>query len=319
MLRTLSTLPNIPNVRPAAAGEFTKRAFYAGKLDLTAVEGLADLIHAETEQQRRQALLQADGALSRLYAAWRQRVLRSCAHLEAYIDFAEDQHLEAGDMFAELRAELRALCAEIETHLRDGRRGERLRSGVRTAIVGAPNVGKSSLMNWLCGREISIVTPVAGTTRDVVERGFDVAGWPVLLADTAGLRSADDDDAVDVVEREGIERARRWADDADLVIVVMDAERLRERKDGANVQRAFAEYLREIGMSGFMHQNDVDALQRRRILHVVNKIDLLSADEANEWQTSNHSNNNDVLFVSCLHELGMLEAVQRIAGELESL
>lgn len=308
MLRTLSELADVPGLRPAVAGEFTKRAFYAGKLDLTAVEGLADLIHAETEQQRRQALRQAGGSLARLYAAWRASLLRCTAHLEAYIDFAEDQHLEADDMFGALRSELATLCTAIEAHLQDGRRGERLRNGVRTAIVGAPNVGKSSLMNWLCGREISIVTAVAGTTRDVVERAFDVAGWPVVLADTAGLRDRTDD----LVEREGIERARRWANEADLVVVVMDAVRL---KSGANVRQLFAEYLVEIGLQDRLRSVDEanDAVMRSVL--VVNKMDLLEETEANEWRLRNP----DVVFVSCLKEIGMTEAVNKIAGHLESL
>jgi tRNA modification GTPase len=203
--------------RPAEPGEFTRRAFLNGRMDLTAAEGIADLVAAETEAQRRQALRQADGALARLYSGWADRLARLLAHQEAAIEFAEDDlPTDLGDR---ARAGAAALRAEIAAHLADEGRGERLREGLLVAILGAPNAGKSSLLNALAGREAAIVSARAGTTRDVVEVRLDLAGVPVTLADTAGLR-----DAADEIEQEGIRRARRRAEEADLVLAVFAAD-----------------------------------------------------------------------------------------------
>jgi tRNA modification GTPase len=203
--------------RPAEAGEFTRRAFLNGRMDLTEAEGIADLIAAETEAQRRQALRQAGGALARLYGGWAERLTTLLAHQEAAIEFAdEDRPTDLGDR---ARAGARALRAEIAAHLADDRRGERLREGLLVAILGAPNAGKSSLLNALAGRDAAIVSARAGTTRDVVEVRLDLAGVPVTLADTAGLR-----EAADEIEQEGIRRARRRAEEADLVLAVFAAD-----------------------------------------------------------------------------------------------
>jgi tRNA modification GTPase len=214
----LAALGNLPGLRLAEPGEFTRRAFDNGKLDLTAVEGVADLISAETAAQRRQALRQLDGALGRLYEGWRAALLRALAHLEAAIDFPEEELPAA--IAEEVAATTARLAAEIAAHLADGHRGERLRDGVSVAIVGPPNVGKSSLLNALARREAAIVSALAGTTRDVVEVQLDIAGYPVVLADTAGLRAAGD-----AIEEEGIRRARARAAAADLRLVLVDARR----------------------------------------------------------------------------------------------
>jgi len=211
-------------LRPAEPGEFTRRAFENGKMDLTAAEGLADLVAAETAAQRRQALGQMGGALARLYEGWRARLLRALAHLEADIDFP-DEDLPEGTAAA-ARPELAALITEIAAHLDDGRRGERLRDGLQVAIVGAPNVGKSSLLNHLARREAAIVSATAGTTRDVIEVHLDLAGYPATLADTAGLRPAEaGSDGIDPIEAEGVRRARARAAGADLRLAVFDATR----------------------------------------------------------------------------------------------
>jgi len=224
----LAVLGREPGLRLAEPGEFTRRAFLNGKLDLTEVEGLADLIAAETEQQRRQALRQLDGAFGRLAEAWRARLIAAQARLEAAIDFP-DEDLPAG-LWSQARDMAAALAGEIATHLADGRRGELLREGLVIAIVGPPNAGKSSLLNALARREVAITAATAGTTRDVIEVALDLAGYPVVLADTAGLR-----DAGDAVEEEGVRRARARAADADLRLVVLDATRPWERASVADL------------------------------------------------------------------------------------
>ncbi len=213
----LDALARLPGLRPAEAGEFTRRALAHGRLDLTAAEGIADLVAADTARQREQALAQMSGALARLYDGWRQRLLALMARQEAAIDFADEDVPD--DVPANVAADAAALAGELRAHLAD-RRGERLREGLTVAILGAPNVGKSSLLNRLAGREAAIVSSEAGTTRDVVEVSLDVAGFAVTLADTAGLRPAPGG-----VEREGIARARRRAEDADLRLLLADAAR----------------------------------------------------------------------------------------------
>ncbi|MGE0736269.1 MAG: tRNA uridine-5-carboxymethylaminomethyl(34) synthesis GTPase MnmE [Alphaproteobacteria bacterium] len=218
----LAALGRIEGVSPAEPGEFTRRAFLNGKFDLTAAEGIADLIDAETEAQRRQAVRQAEGALGRLYDAWRTRLIRILAFWEAHIDFP-DEDLPA-EIVDQTRAEIQPLIESIEAQLRDGQRGERLRDGFSVAIVGAPNVGKSSLLNALARREAAIVSSIAGTTRDIVEVYLDLAGYPVILADTAGLRDLQSVGQADPIEAEGIRRALERAAAADLKLVVFAAD-----------------------------------------------------------------------------------------------
>lgn len=204
-----------PGVRPAEAGEFTRRAFDNGKMDLTQAEGLADLINAETAAQQRQALRQMDGALAALYDGWRDTLVRALAHLEAYIDFPDEPipaEVEQG-----VHDRIAGLIEAIGCHLADGHRGERLRDGLYIAVVGPPNAGKSSLVNALARREAAIVSATAGTTRDVIEVHLDLGGYPAILADTAGLREAGED-----IEAEGIRRALQRAEHADLRIAVFD-------------------------------------------------------------------------------------------------
>ena len=213
---TLELLAGLPSLRLAEPGEFTRRAFEHGKFDLTAAEGLADLVDAETHAQLRQARRQLDGELGRLYETWRGRLMHSLAYLEAEIDFVEEDLPE--DATASLRSDIGSLIKEIDGHLADRHRGERLREGVSVAIIGSPNVGKSSLLNILAKREVAIVAARAGTTRDIIEVHLDLGGYPVILADTAGLR-----DSSDEIEAEGIRRARARATEADLKLLICDA------------------------------------------------------------------------------------------------
>ena len=211
----LAAIGKLGFCRPAEPGEFTRRAFENGKLDLTAAEAIADLVAAETDQQRRVALEQMSGGLRRLYEDWRTLGLRALAHLEAAIDFP-DEDLPEG-IADEVRKAIERLRAGIADHL-DDRRGERLRDGLQIAIVGPPNAGKSSLLNLLAQRDMAIVSATAGTTRDVIEAHLDLGGWPVVLADTAGLR-----ESMDEIEQEGVRRARARAAAADLRVLVLDA------------------------------------------------------------------------------------------------
>jgi len=201
--------------RPAEAGEFSRRAFVNGRLGLLEAEAVADLVAAETQAQRRQALRQLGGALGALYQGWAERLTRLLAQQEALIDFP-DEDLPPETEAAMLH-EIATIRAGIAAHLDDGRRGERLREGLVIAVTGAPNVGKSTLINVLAGRDVAIVSPHAGTTRDVIEARAVIGGVPVTLLDTAGLR-----ETADPVEAEGVRRARARAAEADLVLVVHD-------------------------------------------------------------------------------------------------
>ena len=224
----LEALARLPGLRPAEAGEFTRRAFDNGKLDLSAVEGLADLIDADTAAQRRQALRQMDGGLARLTGGWAARLTRVLAHFEAAIDFVEEE-LPAELEQAAL-AEAAEVAREIAAALDDRHRGERLREGLSVVILGAPNAGKSSLLNALARRDVAIVSEMAGTTRDVVEVELDLAGYPVSLADTAGLRALETAAAAGAaaaqaaIEREGMARARDRAAVADVTLLLVDLE-----------------------------------------------------------------------------------------------
>ncbi|WP_027525103.1 tRNA uridine-5-carboxymethylaminomethyl(34) synthesis GTPase MnmE [Bradyrhizobium sp. Ec3.3] len=210
------------NVRAADPGEFTRRAFENGKLDLTEAEGLDDLIHADTDRQRRQALRQLQGLLGERARDWRGRIIESSALIEAGIDFSDEGDVSA-ELLAPARVKIKALHDEIAKVLAAQGQAERLRDGLVVAIAGPPNVGKSTLINQLARREVAIVSPHAGTTRDVIEVQLDLDGYPVTVIDTAGIRETDDP-----VEQEGVRRARARAADADLVLWLADADRSEE-------------------------------------------------------------------------------------------
>ena len=212
----LDALGKIEGCRLAEAGEFTRRAFENGRLDLTAVEGLADLIAAETPAQRRQAFRQLKGLIGDRAEDWRRRLIEALALIEARIDFSDEADVPEDLMGPALHA-AQQLRDEIAEALADGGRGERLREGLVVAIAGPPNAGKSTLLNRLARREAAIVSPYPGTTRDVIEVHLDLGGYPVTLLDTAGIRESDDP-----VEQEGVRRARGRAADADLVLWVTD-------------------------------------------------------------------------------------------------
>jgi tRNA modification GTPase len=242
----LAALADVPGLRLAEAGEFARRAFDNGKIDLAQAEGLADLIDAETEAQRRQALRQANGALSALYEGWRTALIDASALVEAAIDFSDEGDVGARS-FDQARGIVETLLPAVQRHLDDKRRGEILRDGFQVVLAGAPNVGKSSLLNALARRDAAIVSEEAGTTRDVVEVRLDLGGVPVIVSDTAGIREASG-----AVEREGIRRTLARAREADLVIWLTDP---------GDPQRVLPEALRELA---------------ERTLLVLNKADLLT-------------------------------------------
>lgn len=215
VLRSLSSLPGCRHAEP---GEFTRRAFLNGRLDLTAVEGLADLIDAETEAQRRQALRQLEGGLAGEVARWRERLVEAMASCEAMLDFSDEGDVP-DDMVANVIATAGAVRAEIVTSLAQGNRGELIREGFRVVIAGRPNAGKSTLLNAMARRDVAIVSPTPGTTRDTIEVRCDLGGLPVAFVDTAGLRESQD-----LVEREGMARARAQMERADLVLWLKPAD-----------------------------------------------------------------------------------------------
>lgn len=212
----LRALGSLPGLRPADAGEFTRRAHANGKLDLAEVEGLADLIAAETEAQRRQAMALASGTLSRRVTSWRDGLVSALALLEAGIDFSDEADV-AEDVARPALDIIGGLHRELFAALVDAERGERVRDGLVVAIAGPPNAGKSSLLNRLAGRDAAIVSPIAGTTRDVLEVHLELAGQAVTLLDTAGLR-----ETADAVEAEGVRRALARAEVADAVLWLSD-------------------------------------------------------------------------------------------------
>lgn len=214
----LAALGRLDGCRAAEAGEFTRRAVENGKFDLTEAEGIGDLIEAETEAQRRQALQQMSGGLGARCAEWRERLVKVLAYVEADIDFVDEDDVPEGLSLSVLPL-IVGLSEEIDALLADGTRGERVREGIDVAIIGPPNAGKSSLLNWLARRDVAIVSAEAGTTRDIVEVRLDLAGMPVILADTAGLRETDN-----LVEREGVKRALARAGSADLTILLVGGD-----------------------------------------------------------------------------------------------
>ena len=211
----INTLQKQGGFRIAEPGEFTKRAVLNGKMDLTKAEGINDLIQAETEAQRVQSFAQIDGALSEIAFGWREKAIKIAAHLEAYIDFPDEEIPET--TLTSLGDEMSVLIRDIEKGLNDGRRGEILREGFRVAVIGPPNAGKSTLVNWLSKRPVSIISEQPGTTRDVLEASLDLGGYPVIIADTAGLRAS-----TDPIENEGIKRAQEWAKTANSRLILLE-------------------------------------------------------------------------------------------------
>lgn len=303
------TLGSIPGLRPAEPGDFTKTAFMNNKLDLTEVEGLGDLIHAETEAQRRQALKQMDGALSGVINLWSKLLLQCLAHVEALIDFGEDQHIEDG-VLDNVRITLTGLCKEVSQHLNDNRRGERLRNGVNLAIIGEPNVGKSSLLNLITHRPAAIVSPIAGTTRDVVETALDIGGYPVVLSDTAGLCSTDD-----IIEKEGMKRARDKALNADLILHIVDISTIPDKTN-----ENLSDNLKDFLCGSYIEGLDLSSIKNKII--VINKRDLgheTLVKKIKKLSTESLTHDHKVSIISCKTGEGMEEFLNALTGSIKEL
>ncbi|KAJ2895587.1 mitochondrial splicing system protein, partial [Coemansia aciculifera] len=303
----LQALGSISGLRMAEAGEFSRRAFDNDKMDLTALEGVADLINAETEAQRKLAVRQAGGELYEMYEHWREQMIALRANIEAYIDFSEEENIDDGVLGSVCRI-AEKLKSDIAAHLNDGRRGEILRSGVSLAIIGPPNSGKSTLLNRLAQRQVAIVSPVAGTTRDIIETTLDIGGYPLLVRDTAGLRHA----GADVIEAEGIRRALESARDADMRICLLDATQVLSNKTTLDDVLGAAEW-REL-------------LSLPHTFVVLNKADQLSdcsssggnssaRSRASEWART-HIGSGDAVLISCASMFGWDELMQRVAGHI---
>lgn len=262
-----NALLNIPGVRLAEAGEFTKRAFLNNKFDLTAAEGIADLINAETIMQHKQAIRQAGGALEELYNSWRSQLLRIISLLEAYIDFPDEDIPES--VLKDVTNIHKTLINTISEYLNDNRKGELLRSGLKLAIIGPPNAGKSSLLNFLMRRDIAIVSNIAGTTRDIIEGHLDIGGYPIILQDTAGIRG----ESSDVIEQEGIKRAIDSAKKADIKIVMFDAETL-----DSTVNEDITGLIDE---NTIVIINKIDLIPENRIFNIENKYRCLKVSIKN--------------------------------------
>ncbi|KAL3662630.1 hypothetical protein V7S43_012481 [Phytophthora oleae] len=268
----LEALSHVLHCRAAEAGEFTERAFDNNKIDLVQVEGLADLLSAETEAQRGQALRQLSGDVGEVYEGWRDSLVKCLAYTEAMIDFGDDED-DVSDAAYEFAVDrVRALADSIRGHLADGRRGEILRSGIHVAILGPPNAGKSSLLNVLARRPAAIVSSIAGTTRDIVQVPLNIAGYPVIVSDTAGLRETED-----LVEKEGVLRAQQCANEADICVVMMDIQNA--------VQLHTEEYQPYLEEGALVVLNKSDQVDEEKVAHVL--------------ETFNSDQRDQLLVVSC--------------------
>ena len=314
----LDVLPSM-GCRLAEPGEFTQRAYENGKLDLVQVEALADVLCADTQSQVQQALNQLDGRVSAIYESWRQQLISGLAHAEAVIDFGDDEHLGDDDdeyfldneeseetkdealqrqqenVWGDVSIRMNHLRRSMEDHLEDGRRGEIIREGVKIAILGPPNAGKSSLFNLLARKDAAIVSPIAGTTRDVLQVSMDLGGVKCTLQDTAGVRS----ETADILELEGMKRAQAVVKEADLVVAMVDAT---EVSHGIDIVQSV---LKECGSD----HDDKPAVDSDQLLLVVNKQDLRGDSSTNDNGDSLSDNRlqfgGGTYEISCLTQSGV--------------
>lgn len=299
---TFAALSSIEGLRPAEAGEFTRRAFLHGQLDLTQVEGLADLIAAETDAQRRLAFRHLKGLLGARAESWRSRVIEARALVEAGIDFSDEGDVP-GDLVGPALATVSALADEIGGVLKQASHGEKLRDGLVVAIAGPPNAGKSTLLNRLAQREAAIVSPYPGTTRDVIEVHLDLVGYPVTLLDTAGIR-----ETYDPVEREGVARARKRAEEADLVLWVTDASHADEPGRDPDAARWSVRNKIDLGTPAVAWAENVFPVSATSGVGFGRLIDALAGFARNYFAAT-----ESALIVRARHRATLLEVYQALA------
>lgn len=277
----LENLSKIPDFRMAEPGEFSRRAFHNGKMDLTEAEGLADLIDSETSEQQKYAMRQMEGGLKNLYDGWREELIKIMAYLEAYIDFPDEDIPQ--ELVDKLLNDVFKLKTAISEHLNTDSIGERLREGFRVVIVGPPNAGKSSLLNTVVNREAAIVSSIAGTTRDAVDVHLDIKGYPVMFTDTAGIREVEEE-----IEKQGIEIAFRKIADADLVVCLFDAS-----KDSVqifdNIKNSF----------------------KNKAIYVANKSDNLTFEQCSELKKQG------CVVISAKHKQGIADLMEVIYQQIK--
>lgn len=273
----LECLSKIKGLRLAEPGEFSKRAFYNNKMDLTEAEGLADLIDAETLEQQKYALRQMEGSLRNLYEGWRENLLEIMAHIEAYIDFPDEEI--PLDIICNIQNTVFKVCEEIKEHI-NNKNGERLRDGFRVVIVGEPNAGKSSLLNTIAKREAVIVSDIEGTTRDAIDIYLDINGYPVIFTDTAGLRKTNE-----VIEKQGIEIAYNKANDADVVVCLFDG-------------------LKSI-------PQEFDSIVKKDKIYVANKIDKMDDNKRADLQ------NKGYILISAKNNQGIDVLLDKISSKIK--
>ena len=274
----LDSFSKIDDLRLAEPGEFSKRAFYNNKMDLTEAEGLADLIDAETSEQQKYAIRQMEGNLKGLYDGWREKLLNILAHLEAYIDFPDEEL--PSNIIDNIQNTVFKIKEDISKHLSDGNIGERLRDGFRVVILGEPNAGKSSLLNAVAKREAVIVSDIAGTTRDAIDIHLDIKGYPVIFTDTAGLRNTDEQ-----IEQKGIEIAYQKAQNADIIICLFDSLK--------NIPQEF------------------ENIKENQKIYVANKIDKLTDEQKIAIS------NKGYLLISAKHNYGIDALLQNISSKIK--
>ncbi len=277
-----AALASIEDLRYAEAGEFSKRALFNGKIDLTRIEGMMDLINAETHLQHKQALSQMQGALFNVTSQWRVEIIQLMSLVEAYIDFPEEEIPDSVISDSEIMC--KNIIASINHYLSDRRKGERLRNGIKLAIYGKPNVGKSSLVNYLTQRDISIVSTIPGTTRDIIESHIDIGGYPIILLDTAGIRDSDDE-----IEQEGIKRAKAAIESADINIFIQSIEEIESH-----------------------HYHD------KNTINVINKIDL-KHNLQKKCTALNSTTHQNYIEISLKNNTGLEELINTIIAKASDL
>eukprot|EP00055_Hartaetosiga_balthica_P008731 m.33467 g.33467 ORF g.33467 m.33467 type:complete len:484 (+) comp6449_c0_seq4:219-1670(+) len=302
----MHALEKVDGLRHAEPGEFTRRAFWNGRLDLTQAEGLSQLIMADTEEQRKLAVSHVGGSSSKLCMLWRSSLTSTVAKLEAYIDFSEDENIEEG-VLQEVEQGIDRLVGEISEQLKASVSGERISQGLKTAITGLPDVGKSTLLNLLCDREAAIVSSGPGTTRDVLQINADIGGFPVILYDTAGIRHGDD---VGEVEKEGVRRAYAAASGADLRLCV---------HDGTTPSVWCSDVAINVLGSGSDTKRPCTCAtyQGGRTIKVVNKVDVIDSATLASWSATSHD--GAIQFVSLQTNYNMDALLERVSSEVRLL